>query len=152
MRAALPAFALMATALTTSAAPASIRKVNSSPSANAPMMRACVGMSTCERVTVAGRVDRRVRPVPPLDESAEAHRGELALSVRLIETGPQRGVLGGLGADGERVHQLEPARVGEGPQEARRTVIRVIVRSLEQPRIAIEEVEVPVDHRVTTRS
>ena len=50
-----PARALTATAVTTRAAPASMRRVNASPSANAPMSRACVGMSTCESVTVVGR-------------------------------------------------------------------------------------------------
>ena len=96
-------------------------------------------------VAVARRVDRTSRPVASLDEAGEGHRGELALGVRLIEAGPEGRALRGLLADRERVEELHPARVRKGAKERRRALIGVVVRALEQRRIAVEEIALPVD-------
>src|SRR5207237_6156380 len=108
-----------------------------------------VGESDMQRddeVAVPRAVHRPARTVSTLDEAAQRHRGELALGVRLVEAGPERGPLWGLLSDRQRMEALQPARLREHAQESRCAVVRVIVRSLEQPRVAVEQVEVPVDH------
>lgn len=101
-----------------------------------------------DEMPVARQVDRTGGSVAPLDESAEGHRRELALRIRLIEAGPERGTLSGVLADRKCVEQLQPGRIRERAQDRRGAVIGVLVRALEQRRVAVEEVAVPVDQVV----
>src|SRR5438552_8235272 len=101
-----------------------------------------------DEVTIARRVERATGSVPPLDEPREGHRGELAFGVRLVEAGPERRPWRGVLTDRQGVEELQPRGVGERVGERRGAVIGVIVRALQQPRVAVEEVEVPVDQAV----
>jgi hypothetical protein len=49
------------------------------------------------------------------------------------------------------VEELEPARSRKELEQARGALIGIVVRALEERRVAVEEVELPVDHAVTTR-
>ena len=104
-----------------------------------------------DEMPVARRVDRATRYLAPLDEAREGHRRQRALGVRLFESGPERRALRGVLADGERVEELESRGIGEAAEERRGAVIGVVVRALEQRRVAVEEVELPVDQAVTPR-
>src|SRR5438445_6980123 len=59
-------------------------------------------MQRDDQMSVARRVHRPAGHVASLDESGEGHRRELALGIRLIEIGPERGPLRGVLADGGR--------------------------------------------------
>src|SRR5204862_1769486 len=89
--------------------------------------------------------------VATLDEAAQGHGGELALRVRLAQAGPERGPLRGVLSHGQRVEELQAARLGKDAEETRCAFVRVVFRSLEQPRVAVEQVQVPVDHAVLPR-
>ena len=101
-----------------------------------------------DEVAIARRVQRTTGRVAALDEAREGHRGQLALGVRLVQPGPQRGPLRRVLADRERVQELQPSGIGEDPDEARGALIGIVVRALEQRRVAVKEVEIPVDHAV----
>src|SRR6266542_477207 len=96
-------------------------------------------------VSIAGHVDRLRAPVAPLDQAGEDHGRELALRVRLVEPGPDRGTLRGVLADRQRVDELQSARIGQGSEREGGALIGIVVRPLEQRRIALKEVELPVD-------
>jgi hypothetical protein len=49
------------------------------------------------------------------------------------------------------VDELHPAGVRERGEEGRGAVIGVVVRALEQRRIAVEEIALPIDQAVTPR-
>ncbi len=105
-------------------------------------------MQADDEVPVARQVDRASGPVTTLDDAGEGHRRELALGVGLIEAGPERRALRGVLADRERVEELHPARIPEGPQVRSGALIGVVVRALEQRRVAVEEVALPIDQAV----
>src|SRR5438105_852677 len=102
-------------------------------------------------MAVTRAVDRPAGAVAALDEAAQGHAGELALGVRLVQAGPERGALRGVLSHGQRVEELQAARLGEHAEETRCAVVRVVIRPLEQPRVAVEQVQVPVDHAVLPR-
>ena len=104
-----------------------------------------------DQMPVARGVDRPGGAVASLDEPGEGHRRELALGVRLIETGPERRPLRGVLADGERVEELHAARIRERAEQRPGAVIGVVVRALEQRRVAVEEIALPIDQAVTPR-
>jgi len=99
-----------------------------------------------DEVAIAWRVERTARHVSSLHQTGQGHGRELPLGVRLVDAGPERGALSGVLADRERVEELQPSGLGEDARQARRAFIRVVVRALEQRRVAVEEVEVPIDH------
>jgi hypothetical protein len=49
------------------------------------------------------------------------------------------------------VEELQAGGLGQDPNEARGALVGVVVRALQQRWVAVEEVEVPIDHAVTTR-
>ena len=106
-------------------------------------------MERDDEVSVARCIQRTAWRIVALDETRESHRGELPLGVRLVQAGPQRRSLRRVFADRERVEELQPRGLGEDLDEARGSLIRVIVGTLQQRRVAVEEIEVPVDHVVT---
>jgi hypothetical protein len=106
-------------------------------------------MQRDDKMSVPRGVDGPGGPVASLNESGEGHRRELVLGKRLIETGPERRPLRGVLADGERVEELHPGRVRDGREERRGAVIGIVVRALEQRRVAVEEIALPVDQAVT---
>ena len=108
-------------------------------------------MERDHEMAVARPVERATRPVAPLDEARQGHRGQLALGMRLVEAGPHGRPLRRVLADGKRVQELEPDGLGEEPDGTRGALIGVIVRALEERRVAMEEIAVPVDHAVTAR-
>ena len=99
-----------------------------------------------DEVAIARGVERTAERVPSLHQSGQGHRGELALRIRLIEARPECGPLRRVLADRQRVKQLQPSGLGEDAHQACRAFIRVVLRPLEQRRVAVEEVELPVDH------
>src|SRR5258708_11915309 len=98
-----------------------------------------------DELPVARRVDGTGGPVAPLDEAGEGNRRELALGVRLIQTGPEGSARRGVLSDRERVEELQPACVREGAQVRRGAVIGVVVRALEQRGVAVGQIPLPVD-------
>ncbi len=108
-------------------------------------------VQTDDEMPVARRVDRAGWPLAPLDEARKGHRRELALGVRLIQPGPEGRARRGVLSDRERMEELQPARVREGAQVRRGAVIGVVVRALEQRRVAVEKIALPVDQAVTPR-
>lgn len=102
-------------------------------------------------VAVARRVERTTGHIAAFDEPREGHRGELALGVRLVQAGPESGALRGVLADRERVEELEPPGIREDAHQMRGALVRLVIRSLEQRRIAVKEIAIPVDHRAPRR-
>ena len=101
-----------------------------------------------DEVSVARRVRRAAGPVAALDEAREGHHGELALGVRLVEARPEGRARRRVLADGERVEELHAGGVRERTEERGSAAIGVVVRALEQRRIAVEEIALPVDQVV----
>ena len=97
-----------------------------------------------DEMPVARHVDRSVRAVAALDDAEERESGELALGVALLEARPNRGTLRGLLADGKRMEKAETSRIGELLERRRGTLVLLIARTLEERRVAREEVQVPV--------
>ena len=85
------------------------------------------------------------------DQPEPLQRGEIGGGLRLREVGPDSGPDQRAFPDDERVEEPESLGRGDGRELSRGADVALVVLRLDEPRVAVEEVELPVRDRHVPR-